>query len=63
MKTVFLLAIACLTSLTALIAGLLLDVGSGPIFALTMITLILLLLAGDYRPYHPLGKHFLSHLP
>ena len=26
-------------------------------------TLILLLWAGDYRPYHPLGKHFLSHLP
>ena len=63
MKTVFRLAIACLTSLTALIAGLMLDVGSGPIFALTMITLILLLWAGDYRPYHPLGKHFLSHLP
>ncbi len=63
MKTVLLLAIACLASLTALIAGLVLDVGSGPIFALTMISLILLLWAGDYRRYQRLGEHLRSHLP
>lgn len=63
MKTVFVLAIACLASLTALIAGLVLDVGAGPIFALTMSALLLLIWAGDYRRYRHLGAHFLSHLP
>jgi hypothetical protein len=63
MKTVSLLAVASLASLTALVVGIALDFGAGPIFALTMITLILLLWAGDYRPYHRLREHFLSHLP
>lgn len=63
MKTVLILAIASLASLTCLVGGIAMDFGAAPIFALTMITLILLLWAGDYRPYHRLRKHFLSHLP
>jgi hypothetical protein len=46
-----------------LVGGLALDFGTGPIFALTMISLILLLWAGDYRRYHRIGEHLRSHLP
>lgn len=63
MKTVTLLALASLAGLVALVGGLALGFGAGPIFALTMIALLLLIWAGDYRRYRHLGAHFLSHLP
>ncbi|MFM9079924.1 MAG: hypothetical protein ACKOTE_07280 [Opitutaceae bacterium] len=63
MKTVTLLALASLAGLVALAGGLALGFGAGPIFALTMIALLLLIWAGDYRRYRHLGAHVLSHLP
>jgi|DEB19_MinimDraft_3_1074340.scaffolds.fasta_scaffold02172_7 hypothetical protein len=63
MNTVTLLALASLAGLIALAGGLALGFRAGPIFALTMIALLLLTWAGDYRRYRHLGAHFLSHLP
>jgi Flp pilus assembly protein TadB len=63
MKTVTLLALASLAGLVALAGGLALGFRPGPIFALTMIALLLLIWAADYRRYPHLGAHFPSHLP
>ena len=63
MKTLIVLAIASLSGLSALVAGLALGLGVGPLFALTLAALLLLLWAGDYRTYRHSGAHFMSHLP
>jgi uncharacterized membrane protein len=63
MKTTTVLAIASLSGLTALAAALTLGFHAGPVFALTMIALMLLIWAGDYRKYRHLGAHFLPPLP
>jgi hypothetical protein len=52
-----------MSGLSALVAGLALALGVGPLFALTLAALLLLLWAGDYRTYRHLGAHFMSHLP
>jgi|GEM_PF-3155586 hypothetical protein len=63
MKTLIVLAIASLSGLAALVAGLALGLGVGPLFALTLAALLLLLWAGDYRTYRHLGAHFIPRRP